>query len=405
MLGTFSFSSVSSRFRAGIGRLRGAVAGRKGAEDEPVVETSGVAGASLNQDEFEAKTIETEDDQKVTIFVATEPVYSDIMEDFAPNVIGSAKQEDVEDAPAEPVRRERIVAAEPADLFINALKKPVRQKFDTSAPFIKKKAVAEVPVIEVAPVVEEVIETPVADVPAVEEIVPTIENVTVEVPVADETEIVTITDDRTPEVTVKDVEEVPVVAGVEVAEYVIETPVADVPVVAEAAEPTFEVDETFLETLESEESKIECEIAHDADDDAVAQFSEQTVIPVLPKKFDVIELEPIEAESDVAEVVDSEPEFAMTSAEAIEAVAEVSSINTVLVVEEIVKIEDESEAILAFRSELSDDALEFSNTSYDDNKAFREDYLDRTERTFKIRASSLRTQPRFDGNFRSLSRY
>lgn len=510
MLGKLSLNSVSSRVRALFGKHSGASSGVAGRQTDDFI---AIAPRMESGAGFDSHKVETVNGESVSIFVAkpAEATYFEEDGEYAPTVVSVGNRVAVQDTPAGTARKERISVAEPADLFINALRRPPRQKFDASVPRIKTKAVVEetaaapavgehvateaVSVPE-ATVVEDVAEIPAADTPAeavsfgeiagpvaIEEI-PAEETVAASVieeiaePVGAET--VPVTEDLAEVLSVKEVieaapageivfvpvtEEVPEAASVEEAvesipaEETVAAPVEteteslEIPVVADSAETVTvpeaaeEVPEVIVESIEIPAETVEATvIAAPVGDEAevntvaVSEAAEPVqaetidfgteveatpvlalpvptqVIPALPRKIEVPALGPVSEEGSREifagnclgdnEVLTSESEAIVTNTE-----THVSTIERELpyIISNL-----ERDILFAFRSELKDDEADFFATTMDDNRAFREDYLDETETTFKIRASgrfkgNLRTSafggnfsaPAFDGNFRN----
>ncbi len=294
-----SFDSVGSRARAVFGKLRGAFAGRTDDdyEDEPLAIE---APRGLDRNDFEAVRVgDSADSPEVFVAKPTEAAYFEIEEAYAPTLVGASRMDARVDDIVEPrSRREKAAAGEPADLFINALRRPVHQKFDSSAPVFKKKAeVAPVsaPATEVEPVVEQIVfeaedvaeQTEVVVAPEVtaEEVETVIDETVIEAPVAEvpaaETPAVEVAAEENLEipainipVTEASVEE-PVTEAAEelpaveaepeievapVAEPIIALPAPAAPVEAAAEE---EYDFSMFDNLETDDSRVEYEISHD----------------------------------------------------------------------------------------------------------------------------------------------
>ena len=486
-----SFDSVSSRARAVFGKLRGVLINRTDDDYEDEGPLAIEAPRGLDRNEFETVRVENAGDS-AEIYVAktSEAAYFEINQEYAPTIVGNVKPDTHVDDIVEPVaRREKTVVGEPADLFINALRRPVHQKFDASAPVFKKKVEAE-PVIAPATDIEPVMEQIVFEAPEVaeqsevfvapevrsEEVETIIDETVLEAPVAEEPAVeesleTPVFNIPAPEVE-KTVAEEPAVEAVPepepeievapVAEPIMALPAPAAPVEAAVAEE--EYDFSMFDNLESEDAHVEYEINHDvgkeesfevlADEpvtEAEPVAEESLEIPVinipaaaaeapvaeeiaveepaveaepaaeetveaepvralpakvvlsLPQKIEIPELQKEEAQEDVFSGY-STPEMAETSAAAEE--SKVSDTNTVGEIREQlppVIVNEDRDVLFAFRGELESDEFEFINTSYDDNLALREDYLDETERTFKIRAKIER--PRFNGDLRSLAYY
>ena len=483
-----SFDSFGSRARAVFGKLRGAFAGRTDDdyEDEPLAIE---APRGLDRNDFEAVRVgDSADSPEVFVAKPTEAAYFEIEEAYAPTLVGASRMDARVDDIVEPrSRREKAAAGEPADLFINALRRPVHQKFDSSAPVFKKKAEAvpvSAPATEVEPVVEQivfeaedvaeqtevvvapevtaeevetvidetVIEAPVAEVPAAE--TPAVEAAAeenLEIPVIN----IPVTEASVEEPVIEAAEELPAVEAepeievAPVAEPIIALPAPAAPVEAAAEE---EYDFSMFDNLETDDSRVEYEISHDVGKEetfaveapvAEAAEEENLEIPVinipaaaavaeepaveapiaeepaveaepvrtlpakvvlsLPQKIEIPALERSAPEQDVVSGYTAD-EMAETSvAVKEEKASETETIGEIKKQLTPVIINEDRDVLFAFRGELESDEFEFINTSYDDNLAFREDYLDETERTFKIRAKIER--PRFNGDLRSLAYY
>ena len=518
-----SFDGFGSRARALFGKLRGAIA--NGTDDEYDDGTLAIeAPRGLDREEYEA--VKVEDTTEIFVAKPSEAAYFEIEADYAPTIVGASKLDTRVDDIVEPrSRREKAAAGEPADLFINALRRPVREKFDASTPVFKKKAEA-VPVTAPATEVEPVVEQIVFDATDVAE-----ESEVIVAPVVFAEEVETVIDDtvlEVPEVEAEPVAEEPIVEeNLEIPVINIPAPVAEEPAVEVAAaepvaeespelvfdipalvnvepemevaaeEPVIEVapvaepiialpapaapveaaeeeyDFSMFDNLESDDSRVEYELRHDvreeetfevlaeepAEIEAEPVAEENLEIPVInipaaaeaPVAEAVAEEEPIieaaeevptvEAEPAVEEVTEAEPvralpakvvlslpqkieipelereapqndefsgyatpEMADTNTEA-EKVKVLESETLGEIKEQLppVIINEDRDVLFAFRGELESDEFEFINTSYDDNLAFREDYLDETEGVFKFRTKLER--PRFNGDFRSLACY
>ena len=506
-----SFDSVGSRARAAFGKLRGVFASRIDDDYEDDGPLAIEAPRGLDNDEFE--TVKVGGSEEIYVAKPSEAAYFEIEEDYAPTIVGAARVDARVDDIVEPrSRREKAAAGEPADLFINALRRPVRQKFDASAPVFKKKVEAEpvtAPATEVEPVVEQIVfeaedvaeqtEVVVAPEVTVEEVETVIDDTVIEAPVAEtpavEAEPVAEENLEIPVINIP-VTETPAVEAEPVAEPIMALPAPAAPV--EAAEPEEEYDFSMFDNLESDDARVEYEIRHEVgkeetfedlaaetpavEAEPVAEENleipvinipvteasvEETVAEAAEAAEPVVETEPIAEENtvfDVASLVAVEPsaeavaeetpaveaEPVKEEAEPIRALptkvvlslpqkieipelqrdapaqesfsgytsdemaetnakAQESKVLDTTTVGEIKKqltpviINEDRDVLFAFRGELESDEFEFINTSYDDNLAFREDYLDETERTFKIRAKIER--PRFNGDLRSLAYY
>ena len=518
-----SLENLSSRARAFLGRLRGVdsdYADESSDDGYLAIE----APRGLDNDDFDVMSVNTgAGHAEIFVTKPSEAAYFEHDEVFEPVMMGTARPDVEVDDIVEPLsRKDKIASGEPADLFINALRRPPYQKFDPSTPVIKKKVVA-------------------APAPAPIEVEPVIEQIVFEADMAEVTPAIVA-----PEILAEDVNTViedvviaePATVAEAPAEERLEIPVINIP--APVAE---EPDPVLMETLEVDDSRVECEISHEAMEQVVAEpapvaqkfeigdevfdmsaidfveapytapaapvekfeigdevfdmsalyfeeeayvapapvvqkfeigdevfdmsalyFEEEayvapvaeapvekfeigeevfdmsalefeevaytapeavsevapeaapvaqpvlalpapkTVVRSLPAKLDIAELEKEEPSSDVSGGVYTNVEMADTSGSA----AEEKKVSENITIEQVatlpvVVVNEDRDVLFAFRNELEADEAEFISTSYDDNLAFREDYLDQTECTFKFRAKIER--PRFDGNFRSLFAY
>ncbi len=489
-----SLENLSSRARAFLGRLRGVdsdYADESSDDGYLAIE----APRGLDNDDFDVMSVNTgAGHAEIFVTKPSEAAYFEHDEVFEPVMMGTARPDVEVDDIVEPLsRKDKIASGEPADLFINALRRPPYQKFDSSTPVIKKKVVA-------------------APAPAPIEVEPVIEQIVFEADMAEVTPAIVA-----PEILAEDVNTViedvviaePATVAEAPAEERLEIPVINIP--APVAE---EPDPVLMETLEVDDSRVECEISHEAMEQVVAEpapvaqkfeigdevfdmsaidfveapytapaapvekfeigdevfdmsalyFEEEayvapvaeapvekfeigeevfdmsalefeevaytapeavsevapeaapvaqpvlalpapkTVVRSLPAKLDIAELEKEEPSSDVSGGVYTNVEMADTSGSA----AEEKKVSENITIEQVatlpvVVVNEDRDVLFAFRNELEADEAEFISTSYDDNLAFREDYLDQTECTFKFRAKIER--PRFDGNFRSLFAY
>ena len=281
-----SFDSLGSRARAIFGKLRGAIA--NGNDDEYDDRTLAIeAPRGLDRDDFETVRID-DSGSSAEIYVAkpSEAAYFEIENDYAPTIVGASKVDARVDNIVEPrSRREKAAAGEPADLFINALRRPVREKFDASTPVFKKKVEAEpvtAPATEVEPVVEQIVFDAV-DVAEQSEVV-------VATDVAAE-EVETVIDEtilEAPAVEAEPVAEEPVTESLEIPVINIPAPVAEEPVV-EAVEETPAVE---AEPVVSEEVP-EAEPVVEAVEETPAVEAEPVVSEEVPEAEPVIEVAPV----------------------------------------------------------------------------------------------------------------
>ncbi|MCQ2078726.1 MAG: hypothetical protein MJZ38_01525 [archaeon] len=422
-----------------LGKVKKTVTRQDSVEEvEPVIEQA-VPVKRFDDSVFEVHKVETESHEVVGIKVSKVPdtLYFEEEAPYAPTVVQVARAPVSEPVFAEPAKKENVAAAEPADLFINALRRPTRQKFDASEPRIKKKAVEAAPVVEtpvMAPVIEEVKAEPApVEVPAivVEQVEP--QSITIEVAEEFVPEVVDVPvaeAEPAPVVVETPVEVEPVVietpvieaepAPVEVIE--IETPVEAVPVVEEVkAEPapveikaevaTVEVIE--LEPIAVDAPVIEAEPAPvvepvvietpvEAVPVAAAEPAPVIAVPSLPMKIEVPELVKEEHEESVFTDNVTSADCVLTSTDGAvveEEVQEVLPIKEEKVLAPVI-INADRDVLMLFRSELEDEEKMMSLTSMDNNSDLPEDYLDETELTFKIKVP--RQFNGFTGHFRPI---
>ena len=496
MWGSHSLDSVSSRLRAIFAKPVDSAEDDFADEEEDVFRSKEYG--ELMKD-YEVHDVVTEEGKSVGITVAkpTMNAYFEEESEYAPVVVSNARDLPATETVAAPAApKAKVEVTEPADLFINALRRPARKKFDASEPIIKRKAApAEVPVTEVP--AEPAAVVPAADIP-VEEIVGvtdipaepavTIEPITVteveevpaepvvveaseaepvmevengaaieevpaepvaEVPV-EEAEPVVVEETEVPVIEEVTAEAEPVTAGttvvmalpapaeVELLALKSEVPVAEAEPADEEASATeaepvaeeipaaedvaFTVGEyteesadarddavmvassviagtdsehdAVIETAEMQESEVEHEITSQKTETEVAAIS-APVVMALPKKFEVPELEP--ASSEIGCVQTSE-EVASTET-SVEADDKPITDDTLVAGTErealpVIVMNLDRDVLFAFRGDLENDEREFASTSVDNDCAFPEDYLDRTETTFNIRAPREPARPR-----------
>ena len=295
-----------SHLFGGLGALiRRSPAGSEDSSDSFDIDVETAPGM-LAAGDYEQHEVET-GNGKARIFVArrTMSSYFDEDEEYSPTIVAAAR-------PSPVYSQHRAVAdtpagESPADLFINAIRKPARQiTADAEPVIIRKERIAPSRNFEAEPV-KAAVEEPVTIVPVEE---PVIE---IAVPVPDQT--------------------VSVVAEAE--------PVVSVAVPA----PEMTVEEPVLEGLEIQASSVEHEIAH-AEPSVAAEVAEE-----------VVEAESVEAvveqpAMEVEEITVAEPVEAVVEAEVAEEVIEqpameVEEITVAEPVEEVVESVPETPAILA----------------------------------------------------------
>ena len=375
-----SFDSVGSRARAAFGKLRGVFASRIDDDYEDDGPLAIEAPRGLDNDEFE--TVKVGGSEEIYVAKPSEAAYFEIEEDYAPTIVGAARVDARVDDIVEPrSRREKAAAGEPADLFINALRRPVRQKFDASAPVFKKKVEAEpvtAPATEVEPVVEQIVfeaedvaeqtEVVVAPEVTVEEVETVIDDTVIEAPVAEtpaveaepvaeenlEIPVINIPVTETPAVEAEPVAEVaeevpaaepePVIEVAPVAEPIMALPAPAAPV--EAAEPVEEYDFSMFDNLESDDARVEYEIRHEVGkeetfEDLAAETPAVEAEPVAEENLEIPVINIPVTEASVEETVAEAAEAAEPAVEA-EPIAEE---NTVFDVASLVAVEPSAEAV------------------------------------------------------------
>ncbi len=228
MWGTHSFNSVGARLRAAVGKVREAVSRNSVEYDDDEIETERPFAIETDYEEHSVP-VETGEPAKILVRKQTSVVYFEEDEEAAPVVVSNARDRPVSEEPVNQVEKKpRIAVTEPADLFINALRRPARERFATAEPVIRKKeaapVVAEQEVVDPAPAVEVK-----ADVPA-----PVIEIAEPEMVQTGMTdcEPITVGETPAPDMTVEEIAEP---AAEAILEPVVTTEVAEEPVaVAEA---------------------------------------------------------------------------------------------------------------------------------------------------------------------------
>ena len=448
MWGTHSFNSVGARLRAAVGKVRETVS-RTSVDyddDDYVSERSPVIETDYEE---HSVPVETGEPAKILVRKQTSVVYFEEDEEAAPVVVSNARDRPVSEEPVNQVEKKpRIAVTEPADLFINALRRPARERFATVEPVIRKKeaapVAAEPEVVEQAPAVEVK-----ADAPA-----PVIEIAEPEMVQTGMTdcEPITVGEAPAPDMTVEEIAEPAAEAILEpvVTTEVAEEPVAE-PIAAEepatAVEQTPEPEMTFelAEMVEAASATAAADAvmvaasvieAHPAsvveEDEAIvaAEYEESAVdhemvsqrieseapavyalsapakyTPALPSKRIEVPALP-EAKGEIQMLGCAQPaEESETSTEPMKEPA----INVPSIQEEVRQelpiaiVNEDRDVLFAFRKELSADESEFASTSMDNNSAFPEDLLDETETTFKIRMPRYSNGfTGFTGHFRAL---
>ncbi len=219
MWGSHLFGGLGALF----GRSSTAVSEENSEAIDIDVETApGMTGAG----DYEAHEVET-GNGKARIFVARRTSsYFDEDEEYSPTIVSAPRQNinyshrrTLADTPA---------GESPADLFINAIRKPARQiTADMEPVIIRKERIAPSPAFEAKPVV----------------VAPAEPVIEIAVPVADTTVSIEVPAEPEPVVSVTDVDVVPEVSVVE-------------------AVPEATVDESVIEDFEIMASAVECALAH-----------------------------------------------------------------------------------------------------------------------------------------------
>ena len=448
MWGTHSFNSVGARLRAAVGKVRETVSRNSVEYDDDEIETERPFVIETDYEEHSVP-VETGEPAKILVRKQTSVVYFEEDEEAAPVVVSNARDRPVSEKPVNQVEKKpRIAVTEPADLFINALRRPARERFATVEPVIRKKeaapVVAEQEVVDPAPVVEVK-----ADVPA-----PVIEIAEPEMVQTGMTdcEPITVGETPAPDMTVEEIAEpaaeaiLEPVVTTEVAEEPVAEPIAaEEPAIAveqtpepevtfeiadmvEAASPTAAADaamvassvievrpapaaeeEEAIVTAELEESAVEHEmVSQKIESEAPAVYAltaPAKYTPALPSRRIEVPALP-EAKGDLGKLgCEQTAEETETSTDSMDKPATNEPSIQVEVRQElpIAIVNEDRDVLFAFREELSADEFEFASTSMDNNSAFPEDLLDETETTFKIRMPRYSNGfSGFTGHFRAL---
>ncbi len=448
MWGSHSFNSVGARLRAAVGKVRETVSRNSVEYDDDEIETERPFAIETDYEEHSVP-VETGEPAKILVRKQTSVVYFEEDEEAAPVVVSNARDRPVSEEPVNQVEKKpRIAVTEPADLFINALRRPARERFATVEPVIRKKeaapVVAEQEVVDPAPAVEVK-----ADVPA-----PVIEIAEPEMVQTGMTdcEPITVGETPAPDMTVEEIAEpaaeaiLEPVVTTEVAEEPVAEPIAaEEPVIAveqtpepevtfeiadmvEAASPTAAADaamvassvievrpapaaeeEEAIVTAELEESAVEHEmVSQKIESEAPAVYAltaPAKYTPALPSRRIEVPALP-EAKGDLQKLgCEQTAEETETSTDSMDKPATNEPSIQVEVRQElpIAIVNEDRDVLFAFREELSADEFEFASTSMDNNSAFPEDLLDETETTFKIRMPRYSNGfSGFTGHFRAL---
>ncbi len=448
MWGSHSFNSVGARLRAAVGKVRETVSRNSVEYDDDEIETERPFAIETDYEEHSVP-VETGEPAKILVRKQTSVVYFEEDEEAAPVVVSNARDRPVSEEPVNQVdKKPRIAVTEPADLFINALRRPARERFATAEPVIRKKeaapVVAEQEVVDPAPAVEVK-----ADAPA-----PVIEIAEPEMVQTGMTdcEPITVGETPAPDMTVEEIAEpaaeaiLEPVVTTEVAEEPVAEPIAaEEPVIAveqtpepevtfeiadmvEAASPTAAADaamvassvievrpapaaeeEEAIVTAELEESAVEHEmVSQKIESEAPAVYAltaPAKYTPALPSRRIEVPALP-EAKGDLGKLgCEQTAEETETSTDSMDKPATNEPSIQVEVRQElpIAIVNEDRDVLFAFREDLSADEFEFASTSMDNNSAFPEDLLDETETTFKIRMPRYSNGfSGFTGHFRAL---
>ena len=448
MWGSHSFNSVGARLRAAVGKVRETVSRNSVEYDDDEIETERPFAIETDYEEHSVP-VETGEPAKILVRKQTSVVYFEEDEEAAPVVVSNARDRPVSEEPVNQVdKKPRIAVTEPADLFINALRRPARERFSTVEPVIRKKeaapVVAEQEVVDPAPAVEIK-----ADAPA-----PVIEIAEPEMVQTGMTdcEPITVGETPAPDMTVEEIAEpaaeaiLEPVVTTEVAEEPVAEPIAaEEPAIAveqtpepevtfeiadmvEAASPTAAADaamvassvievrpapaaeeEEAIVTAELEESAVEHEmVSQKIESEAPAVYAltaPAKYTPALPSRRIEVPALP-EAKGDLQKLgCEQTAEETETSTDSMDKPATNEPSIQVEVRQElpIAIVNEDRDVLFAFREELNADEFEFASTSMDNNSAFPEDLLDETETTFKIRMPRYSNGfSGFTGHFRAL---
>lgn len=448
MWGSHSFNSVGARLRAAVGKVRETVSRNSVEYDDDEIETERPFAIETDYEEHSVP-VETGEPAKILVRKQTSVVYFEEDEEAAPVVVSNARDRPVSEEPVNQVEKKpRIAVTEPADLFINALRRPARERFATAEPVIRKKeaapVVAEQEVVDPAPAVEVK-----ADVPA-----PVIEIAEPEMVQTGMTdcEPITVGETPAPDMTVEEIAEpaaeaiLEPVVTTEVAEEPVAEPIAaEEPAIAveqtpepevtfeiadmvETASPTAAADaamvassvievrpapaaeeEEAIVTAELEESAVEHEmVSQKIESEAPAVYAltaPAKYTPALPSRRIEVPALP-EAKGDLQKLgCEQTAEETETSTDSMDKPATNEPSIQVEVRQElpIAIVNEDRDVLFAFREELNADEFEFASTSMDNNSAFPEDLLDETETTFKIRMPRYSNGfSGFTGHFRAL---
>ncbi len=436
MWGSHLFGGLGALF----GRSSTAVSEESSEATDIDVETApGMTGAG----DYEPHEVET-GNGKARIFVARRTSsYFDEDEEYSPTIVSAPRQNityshrrTLADTP---------VGESPADLFINALRKPARQiTADMEPVIIRKERIAPSPVFE-----EPVVVAPVAE-PIIEIAVPIVDTTVSAEAVAEPEPVVTVADVVT-EVSIADVipeaavdesvfvdfeimasavecalahaeepetnnqlailEEIVAAEPVAEPEPVVEAPV-EIESVGETVESVQEVPatcalpapKTVMLALPPRLEITSLPAAPEAAEEPVQETEPVQVTPSLPERIEVEPLEPVTQETQITEFANpvAPVEATATSAGAVQEPVTVETLVDVSTASAL-ELEDPNDVLLAFYPELRNESDEMTLTSMDINRPFPEDALDKTECTFKLRIR--RVYPTYNGYMRHIANH
>ncbi len=348
---------------------------------------------------------------KARIFVTgrTMASYFEDVEEYSPTIV-SVQGESYACRPRRTVA-DTSVGGSPADLFINAIRKPTRTITEDLEPvIIKKERIFPAP----EPVISASVETPVVQIAEV-----SVEPVALEgtVPVSEPVVSVPTTES---ELTIEDAE----IERAEIIESVVDSEIMQSEsVTKDVADVCEEVIETVPEspvTLILPAStkvvlalppKIEIGLlpAASAEPEEVVEGTGPVVAKMsLPTAaVEIEELEPLSSEeTQIIDFTDLYPaaEATPTSAGGVmEKPVEDILLDTGTVTEEFVVDDLDRDVLMAFVPGLKEESEEFICTTMESNSDYPEDDLDRTECTFKLK--TRRKYPMFDGYMRHIANH
>ena len=299
MWGSHSFNSIGARLRAAVGKVRGTVSSNDVDYDDDEYETERFPAIATDYEEHSVPAV-TGEPAKILVRKQSSVVYFEEDEEAAPIVVSNARDRPVAEEPVNQVEKKpRIAVTEPADLFINALRKPARERFATAEPVIRRKeaasVVAEQEVVDPAPAVEVKAEVPA---PVIEIAEPDISQTRIT-----DCEPITVGESPAPDMTVEEIAEP---AAEAILEPVVTTEVAEEPVaVAETpSEVTVEiVPEPAAEAIL--EPVVTTEVAEEPVAEPIVAVEPVTVVEQTPEP---------EVTFEIAEMVEEAPATAAADA-------------------------------------------------------------------------------------------